>query len=233
MSKPTVSRGPAGDNGRPVGDAYEPADGRPGNFDLADLETGASAVREAAPDPFDPAALRLSGDQAAGLGVKRALLTVPTRKPGRDEFVRVHPSDDYALPTTVIELKAEREVYLIAPGLREALATESTLSARMLFTAISRQGVVFLWPVRLPGSDGRVDEWSRSALEAAGMARTHWIRVQANMHLGAYEVFQATGDLPEPEWPELSFAELLRIAFRDRYIAAPDHPVLRKLRGEV
>jgi hypothetical protein len=53
------------------------------------------------------------------------------------------------------------------------------------------------------------------------------------MGLGAYDVFQAQGHLSEPEWPQLPFGELLRIAFRDRYISTPDHPVLRRLRGEV
>jgi len=38
------------------------------------------------------------------------------------------------------------------------------------------------------------------------------------MSLGAYEVFQATGKLPEPVWPEQSLQELLRIAFQDNFI---------------
>jgi hypothetical protein len=53
------------------------------------------------------------------------------------------------------------------------------------------------------------------------------------MALGAYEVFQATGELGEPEWPAEPLAALLRVAFKDRYIDALEHPVLRKLRGEV
>jgi hypothetical protein len=40
------------------------------------------------------------------------------------------------------------------------------------------------------------------------------------MSLGAYDVLQATGQLPEPEWPNLPFKELLRIAFKDRFIGA-------------
>ena len=98
---------------------------------------------------------------------------------------------------------------------------------------MNRQGVLFLWPVRLPGSDGRVDDWSRTALEAAQLAVKTWCRVTANMALGGYEVFQATGQLPEPEWPDLTLQQILRVAFKDRFITALDHPVLRKLRGEV
>jgi hypothetical protein len=65
------------------------------------------------------------------------------------------------------------------------------------------------------------------------MAREKWVRVVANMHLGAYDVFYSTADVPEPKWPEQSLAELLRVAFRDRFIETFDHIVLRKLRGEV
>src|SRR4051812_30928071 len=111
-------------------------------------------------DPFDPAALRLSQDFAAELGVKKKLLTVPVRKPDKAWFVRVHPAQAYQLTTAVVELKEEREVSLVAPAPRPELAAESTFSARTLFTAVNRQGVVFLWPVRLPGPDGRLDDWN-------------------------------------------------------------------------
>ena len=47
------------------------------------------------------------------------------------------------------------------------------------------------------------------------------------------KVFEATGQLPDPEWPDLPFKELLRIAFKDRFISDLNHPVLHRLRGEV
>jgi hypothetical protein len=52
------------------------------------------------------------------------------------------------------------------------------------------------------------------------------------MTLGAYEVFDASAAIPEPLWPEYSYHELLRIAFRDRLVDRGDHPVLKRLRGE-
>jgi hypothetical protein len=199
---------------------------------ITDPEPRGATDAPASPDPFDPAALRLSQDFAASMGVKKALLTVPVRKPDKSWFVRVHPDEAYRLQTAVIELKEDRETYLVAPALWPALAAESTFSSRALFTAINRQGVLFLWPIRLPGADGKVDEWSRTALDAADMAAKRWVRVTANLSLGAYEVFEATGQLGEPSWPSTPFGELLRIAFRDRFISSLDHPVLRRLRGE-
>jgi hypothetical protein len=100
-----------------------------------------------------------------------------------------------------------------------------------LYTAISRQGVVHLWPVKLPAPDGRTNEWHRSAAEAAELAMKRWVRLKANMSLGAYEITVAESVMAEPEWPELPFCELLRIGFRDRYVGSLDHPLIKRLRG--
>jgi hypothetical protein len=182
-------------------------------------------------DPFDPARLRLPQNFGEMVGVKKALLTVPVRKPNRQDFIRVHPSEDYRLETAVLELKDERETYLVDPALCSELPGE--IVPKVQFTTINRQGVLMLWPIRLPGEDGRHDEWNRSALEAAQMAQSRWVRVAPNLYLGAYEVYEAVADLPEPDWPELSFQEILRIAFKDRFITDLNHPVIRRLRGEL
>ena len=204
----------------------------PDRLTLDSVQSASSIhLTEEGPDPFDPEALRLSADFHASVGVKKALLTVPVRKPAREWFIRVHPHPDYRLQTALLELKEAGETYLVSQDLWSELAGESTLSPRTLFTAVNRQGVLFLWPVRLPGADGRHDAWSKSALEAAEMAQTKWVRLQADMSLGAYSVYYA--DYPDPEWPELSFRELLRIGFKDRLIQTRDHSVLRQLRGEL
>ena len=100
-----------------------------------------------------------------------------------------------------------------------------------LFTAVNRQGVVFLWPVRLPSADGKEMVWHSSAREAAAEAVTTWTRVTANMALGAYEVAIAETVTTEPQWPDSSFQDLLRIAFKGRLITDLDHPVVKRLRG--
>jgi hypothetical protein len=188
---------------------------------------------EEGPDPFDPERLRLSPDLSASLGVKKALLTIPVRKPAREWFFRVHPESRYQLPTAMIELKEAGELYLVSPELWEDLASESCLAPRMLFTAMNRQSVLFLWPIRLPGATGRMDSWSKSALEAAELARTTWVRVQPDQGLGAYAVSYAEHVPAVPDWPALPLGALLKIAFKERLIETYDHPVLRQLRGEV
>jgi len=184
-----------------------------------------------APDPFDPAALRLDPSYAEAVGVKKVLTTVPVRKPGKQEFIRVHPGTDYRLsPVGIIELRTEREAYLVTPQMAQGLNDEIALVS--LRTAISRQGVTFLWPVRLPDPNGRQNQWHESAAEAVGRAEKRWVRVKANMDLAAYEVFEAIGELPEPEWPDEPFKKILEIAFRGRVVDRTDHPLIKRLKGE-
>lgn len=192
---------------------------------------GADAAKPEA-DPFDLASLRLGQDFASAVGVERLITTVPVRKPTKEWFVRTHPDPAYRLQTAVLELKEEREVYLVAPVLRSELASEPTFSPRLLVTSVTRQGVLFLWPIRLPGPDGRTDDWSRSSMDAAEEAKSRWVRVTSNMALGAYDVTVASGQVAEPTWPGISFQEIIKIAFRDKMISERNHPVLRRLRGE-
>lgn len=193
-------------------------------------ETTTSSSASASASPLDLDKLRLSQDFASSLGVKKLITTVPVRKPNRQEFVRVHPDEDFRLQTRVLELKDDRsESYLVAPELWPELAEEAT--PKVLYATINRQNVVSLWPIRLPNQDGRIDLWSQSAMDAASRAAGKWVRVAANMSLGAYDIYEATAELPPPTWPEASFAELLGIAFKGRYIDRLDHPVIRRLRG--
>jgi hypothetical protein len=180
-------------------------------------------------DSFDFEKLRLSQNFSELAGVKKAIITIPVRKPNRQEFIRVRPGEEWRLETAVLELKEERETYLVDNTLWPILANE--IVPKVLFTTINRQNILSLWPVRLPGEDGRLDRWNRSALEAAELAQKRWIRLSANMSLGAYEVHTAEADFPEPEWPEISFKEILKIAFKDNFIRTSDHPVIQKLRG--
>ena len=80
--------------------------------------------------------------------------------------------------------------------------------------------------------DGRTNSWNASALEAATLAQTRWVRMSANMLAGYYDVYTTTAELADPQWPELKFQELLKISFRDRFIRDRDHIAIKALRGE-
>jgi len=183
------------------------------------------------PNLFDPERLRLSQDFVTSADVKKVLTAIPCRKPDRHQFVRVRPGESWRVKTALFEDKANREIYLVDPRLWSELAQE--IYSACLFYSITRQGDVALWPVKLPGRDGKSNSWNDSALAAAKLAETQWVRVASNMTAKMYDVFGAASELAEPTWPDLPFPEVLRLAFKDRFIRELSHPALKALRGEV
>lgn len=183
------------------------------------------------PDPFNLADLRLGSNYAAGLGVRKVISTIPNRKPNKSEWFRVRPGEEWRLQTAVLELErgVERATYLVAPSLWPDLSGEVTPA--LLLTCVNRAGDLFLWRIKLPGSDGRTNAWTESALQIAQAAEANWCRMVSDMTNGHYSHFEPAEGLPDPQWPDLSFSAILKIAFRDRMIDSADHPVLRELRG--
>jgi hypothetical protein len=181
-------------------------------------------------DPFDFDRLRLPQDFAE-TSVKKVIVSVPVRKPDRQSFVRVHPDQGQRLETGLLTLREEREVYIVDRSMWAALGSE--VVPTILFTAITRSGDVFLWPVKHPGADVRPNEFNRTMYEGAQRAMRIWVRVAANMSLGAYDVRDAEGHIPDPIWPDITFKELLKIAFQGRVIRTLDHPVIQRLHGKI
>ena len=99
----------------------------------------------------------------------------------------------------------------------------------------NKRGNIFLWPAKLPTIDGNrgAQAWYRSALEAADKAKHHWVKIIGNRDLGAYEIILARGNLGNPQWPDHSFEDLIKLAFHDNLIKDIDHPVIKDLNGEI
>jgi hypothetical protein len=184
-----------------------------------------ASAAEAAPDPFDPARLRVSADPSVASGVRKVLLAVPVGKPDKSQFIRTHGAEEYRGTFGLIEIKGDRQIYLVDKPLHDALRVEATYVEKLLVTSINRQGDLFLWPVSM-----REDQWGQTARDAADRARTRWVRVVANMSGGYYDLLEASANLSEPVWPQLTFGEILRLAFRGALIDTLDHPVVRRLR---
>jgi hypothetical protein len=181
-------------------------------------------------DPFDPLSLRIDLAMGPELGVKRALLHVPIRKPNRQEYFRTRPDADYRMHVAIIELKEEREIYVLVPEVAAALPGETRVVDLRL--CVTRTGSMYLWPVPLPTPDGRENAWHKTAREAAEIAENKWVRMAANMGAGCYDVFTAPEALSAPRWPDENFPDLLRVAFGGgRRIDSIEHPVIKRLMG--
>jgi hypothetical protein len=147
--------------------------------------------------------------------------------------VRVRPGEDHRFPVGAFKDKETGETYIVSPNLRDYLAGD--IQPTLLVVCVSRNSPLpFLWGLTLPGADGRPNRWHESAIEAAKIAEGQWTKVSADMSGGCYSVSVAVGNLPEPDWSEvLAIGELMKLSFKDRFIGSTDHPVLKRLRGEL
>jgi hypothetical protein len=184
-------------------------------------------------DPFaNLDKLRLPQDFAAQASVRPVFTTIAVRKPNKQEFVRVRPGSVWRFETGLFKDEESGDYYMVSPPLWSELSDE--IKPASLALCVSRNSPVpFFWPLILPGPDGRWNRWHESAAEAAKKAENDWLKVVSDRAASCYVPHLAQGALPEPVWPDdLTLADLLKLAFRDRLIGDVDHPILRQLRGE-
>jgi len=169
--------------------------------------------------------LRLDQDYIEAVGIKKEISIIRVKKPHRQEFIRVHP--DWSLETMMFLDQDERSHYIVNPALYGLL--EGELVPKVLLVYINIKRVLKLWPIRLPDAEGKLDDWNRSALKAAELAREKWVRVASNRPLGAYEIFFPLGQVEDPEWPSIDFQTIIDVAFKDSRIDDETHPVIKGL----
>lgn len=186
-----------------------------------------------AADPFDLDALRNVATE--DFSAERVTLVIPVRRPKKD-FIRVCPDEVFQVDAFLLEHEEgfDRVPYWVSPTMVEHLAEGDRKRTRLLLS-VTKMGALFFWPIKLPeaGSAGGGRRWAETALQAAELGKEKWIRVAADKNAGGYEVFIASGNFPEPKWPDEPLKVLLEKAFKDRFIDSPDHSVLRELRGEI
>jgi hypothetical protein len=187
-----------------------------------------------APGVFDDLeALKLSLEDAGLAGSTELLMRVPVRKPMKHEYFRVRPGEENCFTTILYEDRETRENYFVTPAMIPILRAISDVAVVSLVQFMTKQKVLGIFPLKLATDSTMRNGWQDTAMLAAQMAKSKWIRMQADMALSGYRVFSATGNLGEPEWPNTPFNELLDIAFKDRVIASEDHPVFNKLLGRI
>jgi hypothetical protein len=181
----------------------------------------------------DLEALKLSLADAGLAGSTELLMRVPVRKPAKHEYFRVRAGEENCFTTVIFEDREARENYFVTPAMIPLLRAGGDVAVVSLVQFMSKQKVLGVFPLKLATDSNVQNGWQDTAMQAAQMAKSRWVRMQADMALSGYRVFTATGNLGEPVWPDATFNELLDIAFKDRVIASEDHPVFNKLLGRL
>ena len=183
------------------------------------------------PVGFDLEAMRLPPNYATTLAVKKAIVTVPVGKPDKTRFFRIRGGAEWTFGAYIVQIKEANETYVALPHVAPLLG--SLARPVLLHTAIDRNGNVSLVPVFLPGEDGKRNQWHESFAQGVEIALTQWVRVTANMPSGAYDVLVAQAKFAEPDWPDTTLEELVKVGFRGKIIDREDHPVILALLGAV
>lgn len=173
--------------------------------------------------------LRLSQDFQSMADVAKVVTTVKIGKPHRQIYFRVHPEWQMCYPVLDYKNEGRSDFYIV--DTKKVPDIQDEVSLRLVVPAITSHEDLYIWPLRLPGEDGKLDEAGTSSLEAMRIARTQWIKLRWNGH--RFETFVAKTMLKEPEWPETTFERMLDIAFADRIITSPDHRVVKLLMGDM
>jgi len=164
-------------------------------------------------------------------------LTVDVKKPGKSTWFQVHTDEGFQADDIVM-IKTrdgmEDDYFLILPDPDAVSLTEDMLAVNeaqsfRLFYAITRSMKVFIWPIMLPGADGRTNSWHESALLAVPLLQGGWGRLRPAE--GAYDFIPAVSKA-EPRWPDWDWQTVLEKAFLEpNIIRNVEHPVVQQILG--
>jgi hypothetical protein len=152
---------------------------------------------------------------------------IEVHKPSKNDIVRVHPDAGERLtrvPVFEFKQSTNQELYLVMAGFEIPEEIAELVTFVNLFRAINQLHVEFVWPVKTGDN-----LWNQSSQECVYTAMKQWIRVFNKRTY--YEPRPMRAVIPEPEWSNLSFEQLIGTAFADRLINSPDHKVIRLLQG--
>lgn len=161
------------------------------------------------------------------IGARGILSYIAVRKPKNNEFVMVSP--DNSLTTIVYEDKDEGETYFVTPEIRPLMIAGT--ATKMLVLAVNQVGTPFIWPVPIDDEFSRKNNWNESQRAGYHQAKTQWTKLVGDRSAGLYRIYVAEGELPPPRFPDKPFAGLLELAFNNRTIDHPDHPIIKAQRG--
>ncbi len=188
--------------------------------------------------PFNFEALQVT--ETISIVVKRVVTSIPIKKPKPGvEFFRIRPGSEWKFDTYLLDLggKGDGEgKFLLDPALYpEVIETKKLRLVRIYAGITYGSGEIFLSEIPKPDADGKDHEYNRTRRLAYTAAETQWLKLQTNDSIGAYDMILSMSKLPDPEWPEEpeNMVKAIELAFKDKFIDDHNHPVLKKLRGEL
>jgi hypothetical protein len=183
---------------------------------------------ELAREEAEYARLRQDLPNAEGASA-RGIVTINAEKnPGRNEFFRSHPDFCPVIYLVTDAVALDTRFYAVDPSMTHALQSiHIDFALHTLYLTLTAGNTLRVIPVRCPGPDGERNEYNSTKELALRTARKRWVRMYTDRENSCYRVFPAPiGRFPEPVFPRLTEARIVRLAFRDkgRLIDTEFHP---------
>jgi hypothetical protein len=152
---------------------------------------------------------------------------IEPRKPETGVWFRTHSSPEYYMPGRIIVDREDRSTaYLLSPHLIGKFPDDE--KPVLLIPYITRHGVVGIWPAGIgAGARGGGRGWINSRVYAIESAKLKWVKIYGEAN--GYRVVPAESDFGEPKWPDLTFPQMLEIAWCGLIINSEDHDVIQRV----
>jgi hypothetical protein len=187
----------------------------------------------ASQDPFDNLEQIRSPQNHTVTGATRELLlhVRNTFAPKDGAFFRVHPSPGYQLEAGLL-IPPHGKHFLLTGVMREYGKQLPTYRPVTIFTAQDRDNDIFLWMVKRAKDGQEPMAWHETGMDGAIIAQTKWVQRIVDMKNGRYVFNEMLCQLPDPQWPDVKFIELLRVSFKNSVISNVDDIEVLKLEGK-
>lgn len=188
---------------------------------------------------LDLEALKLKPNASDIIKTAPLLKTIKVMKPGKTDYFRIRTGDDWTMKFPVVSQKTgnDNDLYLVMPEFQlELIERNLLMPVQFYFGILWGSNILFLSDVGIKlTADGTQNSYHKSRMELYELAKEKWICISANKDGGFYTATEAKSKIPDPIWPSTpaNINEAIEVAFKDNVINSPDHPVLKRLRGEI
>jgi len=171
------------------------------------------------------------GVSEGDISAEKILTSVPIRKAKKAEFVRSHADIAYQREFYLYEDKdGDGAYYVVHPRLVSEIT--AFVAQYLIVLCVNSNDVPFFFPVKL--SDTKMNaKHKANALQFVELTKTKWTRRTWNETAGEHDLFVAKNMAKEPVFPDESIEDLLKLAIRGGMIKSTDHPLYKKLLGEM
>jgi hypothetical protein len=162
--------------------------------------------------------------------VRKRLVNLPVlRSPDQNWFVRTSTNPEHSGTLPLFWDKGgDDNAYLVDEAVQDRLAK---VNDNYCVLAITKQGSLFLWCTPLENLQGEWNSWHASAHDMKAVAAEAWVKVASNKQIGGYDAVDPIMPITQvPVFPDnLSWPEIVHLAFRRRLIEKEDHPIIRRI----